>query len=34
MENFGEKLILKFEKNWPYHQWEMKKNEICHGNLK
>jgi hypothetical protein len=31
---FWKNLILKFEKIWPYHQREMKKNEICHRNLK
>jgi hypothetical protein len=27
------KFELKFEKNWPYHQREMKKIEIRHENL-
>jgi hypothetical protein len=28
------KSILKFETNWPYHQREIKKFEICHEKLK
>jgi hypothetical protein len=38
MEKIEKKSILKFglkfEKIWPYHPREMKKNEICHENLK
>jgi hypothetical protein len=33
-EKLNKKIDLKFENFWPYHQREMKKIEIWHGNLK